>query len=47
MKTSWGKAVPVIAFIRTLLIVLAAYVSSRDRCAIDLISPPWAIDHEQ
>ena len=47
MKTSWGKPVHVISFIRTLLIVLAAYASSRDGCAIDLMSPPWAIGHEQ
>jgi hypothetical protein len=47
MKTSWGKPVQVIPFCRTLLIVLAAYASSRDGCAIDLMSPPWAIGHEQ
>ena len=47
VKTSWGKAVPVIAFCRTRLVVLAAYASSRDGCAIDLMSPPWAIGHEQ
>ncbi len=47
MKTSWCKPVHVIPFCRTLLIVLAAYASSRDGCAIDLMSPPWAIGHEQ
>ena len=28
-------------------IAQAAYASSRDGCAIDLMSPPWAIGHEQ